>query len=249
MYNRINQPNEIPATVQRPGTRASDFGGMLTMDDSTTKTCRRCKQVKPLSEFYKRSGYNAADCPPNMIGHYLSECKDCMRERNKTQRRAKDGNSLIYHEQLAIAHLRKQGIHTEASRRNWFPHSDIVCWGCVTLEVKYARLKWDCGRQKFTFTTTKRQQQRGFLANYVILICEYKPGNETFHIFDVDHPVFYMQGRMKTGFTFTPGNERALKHGHNRVVMTQPLMDAAQDAFYLIETKRQEYSEMLRLGG
>ena len=36
------------------------------------KQCTKCKQVKPVEEFYRRSDY---------IGSYTSHCKDCERER------------------------------------------------------------------------------------------------------------------------------------------------------------------------
>jgi len=214
------------------------------MNDST-KVCRRCKQRKPLSDFYIRSGYKT----PTQPGHWLSECKTCIKERDRVKQRPIKGDSGVIGEQLTIDKLRSVGIHTVKSRRNLFSHSDIVCWGCIPIEVKHAKLKYHRRLHSFTFLTTKRQQQRGFLADLVILVCEFEPDDHTFHIFDAHHPVFFIKGRIKHGFTFVPGQEAAIKHGGNRVVMTQPLMDAALDAWWMIENKRLEKSEILRLEG
>lgn len=52
--------------------------------------------------------------------------------------------------------------------------------------------------------------------------------------------------RLKVGWQFTVGAMEARKHGNNRVVMTQPLMDAAQDAFWLIEQRLSEIKEQLK---
>jgi hypothetical protein len=43
-----------------------------------------------------------------------------------------------------------------------------------------------------------------------------------------------MGNRLNTGFTFTPGSLEAKKHGNNRIVMTQPLMNEAENKIELI---------------
>jgi len=151
-----------------------------------------------------------------------------MRQRNKAAGVISPYEPRALTEQLAIERLLDVGIYAAPGKAVRLAHVDIVAWGCVWIEVKYARYEFKRGVQKFTFNTTPKQQQCGFLADLVMLICDY--GDElTYHLFEAQHPVFYMQERIKSGFTFTPGAMEAKKHGDNRVVMTQPMMDEAQD--------------------
>ena len=199
--------------------------------DTLTKPCCACKTDKPLNEFYVRSGI----LNPTEPGHYVSECKVCMRLRNKTTGAVSPYEPRALTEQLAIEWLLDVGIYAAPGKAVRLAHVDVVAWGCVWIEVKYARYVSHRGVMKFKFDTTPKQQQRGFLADIVMLICDY--GDElTYHLFEANHPVFYMQGRIKSGFTFTPGAMEAKKHGDNRVVMTQPLMDQAQDRWDMIGT-------------
>lgn len=209
------------------------------MDTTVSKRCARCKEVKPFTEFYIRPPFNKLDKPPTLPGHFVSECKTCMRERGSidlhpTVPRAKT-------EILAIEYLRKNGIYAAPGKSVYAADVDVVAWGCVWIEVKYAELK----RGKFTFKVTPTQSVRGFRAHIVLLICDYGD-SKSFHLFDSQHPVFFKDGRVKTGFTFTPGATRALKHGNNRVVMIQPMMDAAQNDIELVEQKRQSIVLQLR---
>lgn len=192
--------------------------------DTLTKVCCGCKLDKPLSEFYIRSGTT----DPTEPGHYVSECKSCMKVRSKNNGTLNPYEPRVLTEQLAIARLLDVGIFALPGKAIAASDVDVVAWGCVWIEVKYARYQFERGVRKFKFNTTPKQQQRGFLADLVMLICDY--GDDlTYHLFEANHPVFYMGDRVKSGFTFTPGALEAKKHGDNRVVMTQPLMDEAQD--------------------
>lgn len=207
-----------------------------------TKVCNRCKSEKSVSEFYVRSGCDN----PTDIGHYISECKACMQDRAKSRKPLSATEPRTATEILAIEYLKSQGIPALPGKAISFAHVDVVAFGCIEIEVKYARLETKRGVQKFTFNSTPAQSRHGYRGSIVMLICEYPNERYTYHLFDAKHPVFYMDGRIKTGFTFTPGAIEALKHGNNRVVMTQPLMDAHQDNIELILEKLASYSSQLK---
>ncbi len=185
------------------------------------KACKRCKQEKSYSEFYVRSGIDS----PTTDGHYTSECKQCMKARSKGKPRVKNIVPRYQSETIAIEELAKLGYPALPGKAVSAVDVDVVVWGHVWVEVKYSKLQTSDGVHNFN--TTLKQQERGFLAHVVMLICENVDGVRTNHFFKPDDPVFYMNGRLKTGFTFRPGATKALKHGNNRVVMTQPMMDRA----------------------
>jgi hypothetical protein len=168
--------------------------------DSQSKKCARCTEVKPLTDFYERTGVYK--------GHYLSECKDCMKARSKTSAR------LPANEPRAATEILDRTHH----------------------------------REKYTFHTTPRQGQRGLLADVVMLICD-DGDTPTFHLFRPDDEVFFIKGRLKTGFTFTPGAVVAEKHGNNRVVMTQPMMDTARNRWALVWAALKAQSDALKQEG
>ncbi len=205
-----------------------------------TKVCKRCHLEKPWVMFYVRSSVKKQDRALVYPGDTLSECKNCMKQRSKmysTSNRAKR-EARAYPDRLAIAELMRNGIHALPGKAISASHVDVVAWGCVWIEVKWARLATHSGKRKFHFVCTAAQQEHGFRAHVVMLICEYDADQYTYHVFNVEHPVFYIHDRVKSGFTFTPGAQRALKHGNNRVVMTQPIMDGHEDAWEIIETAR-----------
>lgn len=209
------------------------------------KTCNACHIEKPFSEFYQRSGFSK-DNPPTLSGHYQVECKDCMRERSRNHIRVAKIVSLVPSEIMAMNRLHSVGIPALPGKAVSAADVDVVAYGCVWIEIKYGKLAWNHGGECFKFSATPKQRERGFLADLVLLICEYPNNDATYHLFDAKHPVFYMKGRLKVGWQFTPGAMEAKKHGNNRVVMTQPLMDAAQDAYWLIEQRLMEIKEELK---
>lgn len=204
-----------------------------------SKACTSCKIDKPLSSYYIRSGIDN----PTEPGHYVSECKACMLERSKHQTRLPATMPRAFTETLALEYLTHQGIAALPGKAVKAAHVDIVAWGHVWIEVKYSRLS-DTG--VFTFNSTVSQKRNGYRAHLVLLICEYPDEQRTFHLFDADDPVFQIKGRTKTAFTFRAGATHALKHGNNRVVMTQPMMDAAQDRVDLVWKALYEISETLK---
>lgn len=194
-----------------------------------SKICTRCQCLRPLSEYYTRSGMNADNVP----GHYNSECKICMKARSMNLIPLSPYQPRVYTEQVAIDRLLQEGIFAIPGKAIHAADVDVVCWGCVWVEVKYSVLQ----RGYFKFATTPKQQIRGFLADLVMLVCDYGDV-KTYHIFESNDPVFYMKGRLKSAFQFTPGALEAKKHANNRIVMVQPMMDAAQDRWDLIEHHR-----------
>lgn len=204
--------------------------------------CIHAGDEQPVSNFYVRSGYKDN---PMLPGHYNSECKDCLKARNGSVRNLPLEESRVASENLAIKHLKSFGIWAQTGKDSGAPDVDLTAWGVVWIEVKHARLEPHGGVEEFTFMTTPKQQKRGLLADIVMLICEWSPENYTYHLFRSTDPVFYIEGRVKTGFTFRPGRTHALKHGLNRVVMTTGMMDQAQNNWELIDAVRLEHAETL----
>lgn len=212
---------------------------MLTL----TKVCRRCNTEKPFDDFYVRSGTES----PEHAGQYLTECKACMQERSKLSGTRNRKLSLVKSENLAIEWFKKQGIYAEPGKASYNADVDVVCFGCVWIEVKAAKLEHSGHGEIFTFTTTPRQQKRGFLAHIVMLICEWPNSEPTYHLFHSSDDVFYMQDRVKVGWTYRVGADKALKHGNNRTVMIQPMMDRAQGNYQMVWDYLKQISKDLRL--
>ena len=210
-----------------------------------SKQCARCKQEKPLSEFYIRNPYNRNGSPPALPSDYISECKTCMRERGKHPQRITPGKSRVESENIAIEYLRSKGIYATPGKASKLAWVDVAAWGAVGIEVKHA--KYDPLARYFKFVTTPRQRSQGFSAHLVMLMCEY-PDRMTYHLFPVDHPVFYIDGRLKTGFEFRPSAKAGSKHSRNRVVMTQALMDEYENRINLIWALVIDTSDALSAG-
>lgn len=210
--------------------------------DTLTDVCARCKKPKDPSEFYARSGGK---------GH-LSECKACMKARNQDHTQLPPTQPRDATEIVAIDYLKRRGVHAlpgKAVKTSW---CDVVAWGAVGIEIKWGCLTSSGTRIEWTFNTTPVQRKRGFVGHLVMLICDPKDGSDpTFHIFRKDDPVFYIwrdgepEPRLKTGLTYFRGRKEALKHGDNRVVMTDAMMDMAQDNISLIWQTMAEISRQL----
>jgi hypothetical protein len=168
-----------------------------------------------------------------------------MRERGKAQQRITPDKSRVESENIAIEYLRSKGIYATPGKASKFSWVDIAAWGAVGIEVKHS--KYDELSRKFTFVTTPRQKSQGFAAHLVMLICEY-PDRMTYHLFPADHPVFYIEGRLKTGLVFSLKQSAGSKHSSNRVVMTQALMDEYEDRVNLIWALVADTSEALAAG-
>lgn len=208
----------------------------------TNPTCSFEGKPQLLRNFYVRSGYKDN---PTLPGHYNSECKTCLKNRSGNQNHHPIEESRVRSENLVIQRLKQEGIWAQTGKATDAPDVDVTAWGVVWLECKHSILKPRGYADEFTWVASPKQAERGYLADIVMLICEWKPETYTFHLFRAADPVFYMDGRLKTGFTYRPGRTRALKHGGNRVVMTSGMMEAARDNWGLIETVRCEHARQL----
>lgn len=206
------------------------------------RICVKCEIVKPFTEFYKRRGFTG-DLP----GHYTSECKDCMRARSRESRRLPAYEPAVETERLAIERLVAEGIPTAPGKAVALADCDLVAWGCVMIEVKYARLALRRGAYRYHFEVTPVQRSRGFKAHVVMLICD-DDGDLTYHLFKASHEVFYIERagkrRLKSGFTYTP--DSAPRQYDDRLVMSDSLMMSAEDNYELIERVRLAISNKLK---
>jgi hypothetical protein len=146
---------------------------------------------------------------------------------------------------LALNYLHSKGIPALPGKALRHSHVDVIAFGCVDIEIKYSRLEYKGMEEQFVFTATRAQQYGGFRAQIVILVCDWND-KVTYHLFKTDNPVFYLKGRVKNGLTFTPGRLVAKKHGNNRVVMVQSMMDEAQDNLTLIYEQLRAVSQKLK---
>lgn len=201
--------------------------------DTISKVCSKCKVDKPLSEYYFRNG------KPH------SYCKACiavttMEHRPLSQQVPKDATEIV-----AIEYLKSKGIPSLPGKALKYSHVDIVAFGCVRIEVKSSILHTDNGVFYFKWTISPTQIERGVLADLIMLVCDYGT-RKTFHVFSKTFPAFYINGKRKTGFNFTPGATEARKFGTTRVVMTQPMMDEAEDDVRLIYTNLRHQVKILK---
>jgi hypothetical protein len=147
--------------------------------------------------------------------------------------------ALVPSEQLLIRQLGSLGIPAYPGKAMSHAHVDIVAWGLVNIEVKYSSQK----NGVYSFITTPAQRRDGFRAHIVILICDTEHG-VTFHLFDSNDPVFFINGHMKSAITYAP-RVKNHKHEENRVVLTKERMELSQNRWEMIEEYRLFLSKML----
>lgn len=216
-----------------------------TLIGQGVKPCNRCEQVLPFSAYYRRSGYGTEHRPAIMPGHFNSECKACMKIRSQGQLRRSPWESAVVSEQMAIDYLMSHGIWAQTGKATSAPDVDVVAWGAVWIEVKRARLR----RGVFMFRTTPAQQDRGFLAHVILLVCD-QGEDTTYHVFSPSSPEFYHDdGRLKDGFTYRPGREVATNQGRGSThQLTRSIMESAQDNVGLIWEAQKRIHQQLRDG-
>lgn len=206
------------------------------------KTCNRCKQSKAFTEFYLRSGRESGNEPQ----HFSSECKDCMKERSRITHARPINEAYHAAENIVIRKLRDEGIWAQPGKAIASAYVDVVAWGCVRIEVKYSRKTVTAsGAVQYKFDTTARQRQRHMLADVVILVCDTGDESYSFHVFTSSDPIFYRDGQLKVGWTYTPEQYRkkAPTNGAARQSITDAVMLAAQDRFEMIEEVRRTWFE------
>jgi hypothetical protein len=214
------------------------------MDSIAEIECGQCKTIKPVGEFYVRSGIKN----PQIRGDYYTYCKKCQNARSKTQVRVPKTVPAVESEILAIDYLKRNGVPTLPGKAVAAADVDLAAYGVVWIEAKHSKKD----RNGFIFSTSSAQQSRGFLADIVLLICEYAPDDITFHFLPANHPAFYNKhGKLKQGISFVPGRTEDAKHGIRnawRTVLTQQMMDSAQDATWLIKDALSQIERKLMAG-
>lgn len=180
-----------------------------------------------MTDFYLRSKWRGKIEVPTNPTHVISECKACMNERSKTQVRLSPHETRTASETMFIEYLASKGIPAlpgKALKDVWV---DVVALGHVWIELKYSKLVYSHGGNRFKFGFTQRQIEQGPQGHIVVLICDWGD-RQTYHFFPHDFKAFYHKdGNHKTGFDFVPGKEVATKHP-NRNIMTQSMMDRAE---------------------
>lgn len=211
--------------------------------DTLSKECRRCKEFKVISEFYARSGIEN----PTIEGHYISECKACMRKRSKVKKRMPRGVSRIESENMAIEYLASKGIVAMPGKDCMMPDTDICAFACVGIEVKLGTWGHRGRQNTCTFSTSLRQQERGFLAHLVMMVVP-REDSFSYHIFEASHPVFFKDGKIKYGWNYVAERFEAIKHHQYYVILTEDVMQEALDATYLIWEKVKDVSMRIKAG-
>ena len=195
------------------------------------KYCRDCDTTKPVSEFYPK--YDT-----KVKGKFLSYCIDCHKERAKISRLG--GVRTPKHEIKLLMELKKNGVHAlSGTDFNIYPFVDIVCWGCVRIEARASRLHSD-HRYNFKIGKVDRKIPHSDL---ICLICD-NGEQSTFHLFELNHPVFFDNNQYKTGVSYMP--DKYAKHRKNKLYLGDYLMSQHLDNWDLIEQKRIEISEGLK---
>lgn len=196
------------------------------MTESKYRLCNTCKQEKPLTEFYERQ----------------TRCKPCMYLVNKERGRQKSPraklDTIFGSEGMVINELRKRGIPAYPGKSVSYAHVDVVAWGCVGIEVKSSR--YDGGYQ-WGFSSRQRAELQSDVIVLVTLDDE-----PQFYVFPSNHPVFYRDGRRKSGVTYLP-YEHAQKRKDIRPMLIED-MEQARGRWELVQTCRNEFSHALMNG-
>jgi len=207
----------------------------MTTARTITKSCNGCKKEVALVDFHFRSKYRGKIVVPTEPAHVISECKTCMRERGKTQNRLSPHETRTASEMMFIEYLASRGVPALPGKAVQFADVDIVAYGHIWVEVKYSTLDYSHNAKRFRWSFSPKQVERGVYGHIIALICDYGE-RQTYHLFPWDAKYFYNEdNKPKTGINFVPGQMEAVKH-KRRHILTQPVMDLAQDRTSLIST-------------
>ena len=201
---------------------------MKTIPES--RVCRICKNEKPISEFYEH------------MGTWDYYCKTCKIERQKGNGKNRfDPTEPSSNYAMEILH--QQGIIVAAGKQSNHRYLDLIAWGCVKIEVKYAKES----DHEFQFMITKKQSANGLTADLVFFICEYENGDITYHLLPVNHPVITRSIKEhRRAIIYTPYHKKHIKINSGKTMLTKSIMNYYQDAWGLIEMVRQNYIKQLQ---
>ena len=205
------------------------------------KKCTVCEIEKPLSEFYANEGRKDG---------LFGSCKKCVRQQSKKHYRIKGGNSKRHSsghetENTAINRLTQEGIVAFPGKYNKHSWIDIMAWGCVAIEVKCGYL--DDRGKSFNFNSSPSQVRANWRADIVILMI---PSNSsyTYHIFNAEHPVFFKNGRLKSGITYTFDRTYPVTNREGSITLTSEMLDEALNQWGRINDCRDRISSQLKNG-
>lgn len=196
------------------------------------KVCGKCKQEKHIDDFYKRHN-----------GGALTDCKECHKIRSRNQVQSDRRIAVNKSEMLVIDRLKEMRIPALPGKALGYVWADVVAWGCVLIECKYSK---DKGAGFFQWGFSPLQIDKGLRAHLVVLCCDYEEMGITYHVFNVNDPVFYhSNGERKTGVAY---EVNARHRRMDRVVLTDRMMSDHQDQWQLVEHARQDVSLQLAAG-
>lgn len=187
----------------------------------------------PITEFYRH---------PATRDGYLNQCKVCQRERVKQYSPQNAKPNII--ETLAVQRLNAAGIIAAPGRvLRDYNYTDVVAWGCIPIEVKSSEVV--DGKCEFKVASATTKDIRG---DFVMLVPLKDGQPESWHVFPKWHPVFMKHGQYKSGLSY----DRQTLLRRNALpgtILSPALMAQYENAWHLINTRRDEISEQLRLYG
>lgn len=189
----------------------------------TTKYCTDCKECKDLSEFYI-----------NSWGYAISRCKPC--QRQFMARYTKETATSPEHETDLINYLTKNGVFAQHGKQTRYARVDVVAWGMIRIEVKLMKLDTTQGVDYYYAGNSPSQRKNGYKADIVCLVMRGE-----FYFFDVNHPAFYRDDKLKTKVLYTPSKQYGAKSGSTQ--FTRLDFQKARDSIEMIEELRQEWIE------
>ena len=191
----------------------------------STKVCIDCRKAKGVGEFYLRSdGRN-----------YTSVCKECMKKRSAINSKAQRSKfiSTVDSENALLNALHQQGIPAWPGKAMSHTFADVIAWGIVKIEVKYAAPD-ERGRFKWHFTPS--QVKAGVRGHITVLALENR-----YSVLRSDDPLFYHpDGERKSGFVY-PNSRSGL-------AFVNQAIEAGINHWSIVQTVRDELCQQLREG-
>ena len=184
------------------------------------KECRKCHEVKPLTEFY---------ASPETKDRLSNHCKVCLRQYQQSRDC----------EVSFVNYLMSNGIYATLGRNagahKWI---DVVAWGCVGVELKTSNNIR--GRHIFTFS---KKQTKDFTSQ-VIALEIVSNGRSSYYLFSSNDPIFFDGNvRKRSVFFASTPRKRAPVSVDLRVAF-----ERAYNRFELIEQMRQAEIEKMLSG-
>lgn len=207
----------------------------MPSNDSTTRICKKCGGEKPLTDFPKS---------PTCKEGRMWTCKVCHKHL-KANPTFKNDNGRVGWEQEKKVYdlLRSMGIYAQPGINTLWNRADVVAWGCVRIEVKATRRN-DAGSWNWNFSNQNREDR---IKGDLVVLCAVDGESATYHVFKKDAPCFYKEdGTVKRNVVYAPNRTTTRSHWH--ALLTDADMDAARDAWGLVEECRQHISQSLSSG-